>query len=65
VETLKRQGELKGAEMKKSEEKTQEALQLLAEEQSKSRAAKEVIKSLTAQVLFCFSLLFNNIVYFY
>jgi Transcription factor BRX N-terminal domain len=56
VETLKRQEELQGAEMKKSEEKTQEALQLLVEEQSKSRAAKEVIKSLTAQVLFHFYL---------
>lgn len=61
MESMKQRHELQEVEMKKSEEKAQEALQLVAEEQSKSRAAKEVIKSLTAQVLFCSSLLYLTI----
>lgn len=36
--------------MQKSEKKAQEAMALAAEESVKSKAAKEVIKSLTAQV---------------
>lgn len=48
---MKQQMQLQEGEMKKSEEKSREAMQLVTEEQSKSKAAKEVIKSLTAQVL--------------
>lgn len=36
--------------MQKSAKKADEAIQLAAEESAKSRAGKEVIKSLTAQV---------------
>lgn len=39
-----------------SAKKTQEAMALAAEESAKSRAAKEVIKSLTAQVRFLVNL---------
>jgi len=39
-------------ELKKSAKKTQEAMALATEESTKSKAAKEVIKSLTAQVNF-------------
>jgi len=37
-------------ELQRSTKKTQEAMALAAEESAKSKAAKEVIKSLTAQV---------------
>jgi hypothetical protein len=36
--------------LQKSTKKVQEAMTLVAEESAKSKAAKEVIKSLTAQV---------------
>jgi len=39
-------------ELQRSSKKTQEAMALAAEESAKSKAAKEVIKSLTAQVKF-------------
>ncbi|XP_020197183.1 PH, RCC1 and FYVE domains-containing protein 1 [Aegilops tauschii subsp. strangulata] len=50
VNSLRQQRELQDAELKKSEAKASEAAALAAEEASKSKAAKEVIKSLTAQV---------------
>ncbi|KAJ4772456.1 Regulator of chromosome condensation (RCC1) family with FYVE zinc finger domain-containing protein [Rhynchospora pubera] len=50
VETLKQRLETQEADKQKSEAKSKEAMQLIAEEQSKSKAAKEVIKSLTAQL---------------
>ena len=37
--------------MQKSAKKVQEAMTLVSEESAKSKAAKEVIKSLTAQVI--------------
>ncbi|KAI5009531.1 hypothetical protein ZWY2020_011668 [Hordeum vulgare] len=49
VNSLRQQRELQDAELKKSEAKASEAAALAAEEASKSKAAKEVIKSLTAQ----------------
>ncbi|CAJ2629892.1 unnamed protein product [Trifolium pratense] len=42
--------ELQELELKKSTKKTQEAIALATEESAKSKAAKEVIKSLTAQL---------------
>ncbi|KAL4272222.1 hypothetical protein GQ457_13G022360 [Hibiscus cannabinus] len=50
VETLRKRCELQEFELQKSTKKTQEAMTLAAEESAKSRAAKEVIKSLTAQL---------------
>ncbi|CAI9115691.1 OLC1v1016666C1 [Oldenlandia corymbosa var. corymbosa] len=50
VETLRHQCELKDVELQKSTKKTQEAMALAAEEAAKCKAAKEVIKSLTAQL---------------
>ncbi|KAE8659023.1 Regulator of chromosome condensation (RCC1) family with FYVE zinc finger domain isoform 3 [Hibiscus syriacus] len=50
VETLRKRCELQEMEIKKTTKKTQEAMTLAAEESAKSRAAKEVIKSLTAQL---------------
>ncbi|CAM0901590.1 unnamed protein product [Alopecurus aequalis] len=50
VNSLKQQREQQDAELQKSEAKANEAVTLAAEEVSKSKAAKEVIKSLTAQV---------------
>ena len=38
-------------ELQKSRKKTQEAMALAAEESAKCKAAKDVIKSLTAQVI--------------
>ena len=52
VNSLKQQREQQDAELQKSEAKANEAVTLVAEEVSKSKAAKEVIKSLTAQVIF-------------
>ncbi|KAK8510612.1 hypothetical protein V6N13_110119 [Hibiscus sabdariffa] len=49
VETLGKRCELQELELQKSTKKTREAMILAAEESAKSRAAKEVIKSLTAQ----------------
>ncbi|AES62396.2 putative chromatin regulator PHD family [Medicago truncatula] len=50
VETLRQRCELQELELKKSAKKTQEAMVLATEESAKSKAAKEVIKSLTAQL---------------
>ncbi|XP_061341995.1 PH, RCC1 and FYVE domains-containing protein 1 [Gastrolobium bilobum] len=49
VETLRQRCELQELELQRSAKKTQEAVALAAEESTKSKAAKEVIKSLTAQ----------------
>ncbi|KAL2324609.1 hypothetical protein Fmac_023667 [Flemingia macrophylla] len=50
VETLRHKCELQELELQRSAKKTQEAMALAAEESAKSKAAKEVIKSLTAQL---------------
>ncbi|KAJ1388453.1 Zinc finger, FYVE/PHD-type [Sesbania bispinosa] len=50
VETLRQRCELQELELQRSAKKTQEAMALAAEESTKSKAAKEVIKSLTAQL---------------
>jgi hypothetical protein len=52
VESLRQRCELQELELQKSTKKAQEAMALAAEESAKSKAAKEVIKSLTAQVFF-------------
>jgi hypothetical protein len=54
VESLRQRYELQELELQKSAKKAQEAMALAAEESTKSKAAKEVIKSLTAQVFFWF-----------
>ncbi|XWS21763.1 hypothetical protein CRYUN_Cryun30bG0082100 [Craigia yunnanensis] len=54
VETLRQRCELQELELQKSTKKTQEAVALAAEESAKSKAAKEVIKLLTAQVTLSF-----------
>ncbi|XP_059631620.1 PH, RCC1 and FYVE domains-containing protein 1-like [Cornus florida] len=50
VENLRHRCEIQELEIKKSTNKAQEAMALAAEESGKSKAAKEVIKSLTAQL---------------
>ncbi|KAI4352957.1 hypothetical protein L6164_007160 [Bauhinia variegata] len=50
VESLKQRCELQEVELQRSAKKTQEAMAVAAEESAKSKAAKEVIKSLTAQL---------------
>ncbi|XP_057446116.1 PH, RCC1 and FYVE domains-containing protein 1-like [Lotus japonicus] len=50
VESLRKRSELQELELQRSTKKTQEALALASEESAKSKAAKEVIKSLTAQL---------------
>ncbi|CAH9078574.1 unnamed protein product [Cuscuta europaea] len=50
VETLRKQCELQELNLQKSTKEAQEALLLAAEESAKSKAAKEVIISLTAQL---------------
>ncbi|KAG8066800.1 hypothetical protein GUJ93_ZPchr0004g39520 [Zizania palustris] len=50
VNSLRQQREEQVADMQKSEAKAHEAMSLASEEVSKSKAAKEVIKSLTAQL---------------
>ncbi|GMH22288.1 hypothetical protein Nepgr_024131 [Nepenthes gracilis] len=50
VERLRQRCELQELELQKSTKKAQEALALAAEESAKTKAAKEVIKSLTAQL---------------
>jgi len=52
VESLRQRCELQELELEKSTKKAQEAMALAAEESAKTKAAKEVIKSLTAQVIF-------------
>jgi hypothetical protein len=51
VDNLRHRCEHQEVELHKSAKKVQEAMTLVAEESAKSKAAKEVIKSLTAQVL--------------
>ncbi|KAL3513840.1 hypothetical protein ACH5RR_026557 [Cinchona calisaya] len=50
VESLRHQCEIKEVELQKSTKKAQDAMALAAEEAAKCKAAKEVIKSLTAQL---------------
>ncbi|KAL2334859.1 hypothetical protein Fmac_016072 [Flemingia macrophylla] len=50
VESLRQRCELQELELQRSAKKTQDAMALAAEESAKSKAAKEVIKSLTAQL---------------
>ncbi|RDX95872.1 PH, RCC1 and FYVE domains-containing protein 1, partial [Mucuna pruriens] len=50
VESLRQRCELQELELQRSAKKTQEAMALAAEESAKCKAAKEVIKSLTAQL---------------
>ncbi|XP_059630523.1 PH, RCC1 and FYVE domains-containing protein 1-like isoform X3 [Cornus florida] len=50
VQSLRHQCELQELELQRSTKKAQEAVALAAEESAKSKAAKEVIKSLTAQL---------------
>ncbi|GAB4845122.1 PH, RCC1 and FYVE domains-containing protein 1 [Ancistrocladus abbreviatus] len=50
VESLRQRCELQELELQKSTKKAQEAMMLAAEESAKTKAAKEVIKSLTAQL---------------
>ncbi|GMY29387.1 PH, RCC1 and FYVE domains-containing protein 1 [Fagus crenata] len=50
VESLRQRCELQELELQKSAKKAQEAMAQAAEESAKSRAAKEVIKSLTSQL---------------
>lgn len=52
IDSLQQQFEQQEIELQNSERKAQEAATLAAEESTKSKAAKEVIKSLTAQVVF-------------
>ncbi|XP_016204355.1 E3 ubiquitin-protein ligase HERC2 [Arachis ipaensis] len=50
VESLKQRCELQELELQRSNKKTQDAMAMAAEESAKCKAAKEVIKSLTAQL---------------
>ncbi|XP_021771617.1 uncharacterized protein LOC110735746 [Chenopodium quinoa] len=50
VESLQQRCELQELELQKSSKKTQEAVALAADETAKTKAAKDVIKSLTAQL---------------
>ncbi|KAL8167256.1 hypothetical protein V2J09_008755 [Rumex salicifolius] len=50
VDSLKQRCAFQETELRKSMKKTQEAMSLAAEESAKTKAAKEVIKSLTAQL---------------
>lgn len=50
MESLRQRCELQELELQKSAKKAQDATARAAEESAKSNAAKEVIKSLTAQV---------------
>lgn len=50
VESLRQRCELQESELQKSAKQVQEAMALATEESAKSKAAKEVIKSLTAQL---------------
>lgn len=50
VDNLRHRCEVQELELQKSAKKVQEAMTLVAEESAKSKAAKEVIKSLTAQL---------------
>lgn len=59
VESLRHQCDTQESELQKSRKKAQEALVLAAEESAKCKAAKDVIKSLTAQVIPCKSICFS------
>ncbi|CAN0921540.1 PH, RCC1 and FYVE domains-containing protein 1 [Linum grandiflorum] len=50
VDSLKQRSEFQESELQRSAKKLQEAMSMAAEESAKSRAAKDVIKSLTAQL---------------
>lgn len=50
IESLRQRCELQELELQKSTKKALEAMEIAAEESAKSKAAKEVIKSLTAQL---------------
>lgn len=50
VDNLRRRCELQELELQKSAKKVQEAMSMVSEESAKSKAAKEVIKSLTSQL---------------
>ncbi|XBI22794.1 PH, RCC1 and FYVE domains-containing protein 1 [Aegilops tauschii subsp. strangulata] len=50
VDSLRHRCEVQELELQKSAKKVQEAMTLVAEESAKSKAAKEVIKALTAQL---------------
>lgn len=50
IESLRQRCELQELELQKSTKKAQEAMALAAEESAKTKAAKEVIKALTAQL---------------
>jgi hypothetical protein len=55
VEKLNRRNQEKDKELQRSAQQAREAMAMAGEETAKSRAAKEVIKSLTAQVWPSFS----------
>jgi len=63
VESLRQRCELQELELQKSAKKVQETMALAAEESAKSKAAKEVIKALTSQVIFWFIYLFVYLQY--
>jgi len=52
VEDLTRKSQLLEAELEKKSKQFSEAIELAGEETTKCKAAKEVIKSLTTQVVF-------------
>lgn len=53
VEDLNRKAQLQEVELEQTRKELQEALMIAEEESAKCKAAKEVIKSLTAQVSNC------------
>jgi len=61
VNSLRQEREQQDAELQKSQAKTHEAKTLATEEASKLKTAKDVIKSLTAQVRFLIESFFNII----
>ena len=61
VNSLRQEREQQDAELQKSQAKTHEAMTLATEEASKLKTAKDVIKSLTAQVRFLIESFFNII----
>lgn len=54
VENLTRKAQLQEVELERTTKQLKEAIAIAEEETAKSRAAKEVIKTLTAQVRFCY-----------
>ena len=57
IKSLRHQFEMQEAELRKSKKQAQEAMASATEESVKCNAAKEVIKSLTTQVVSCPNLL--------